>query len=276
MNDKYKIKKYKKFFYKILIFLLIISDIYIIKYYNDICNAQDQSYLIEKLSIEQKVSNTNTSDINITDSNEPTHAEETKTERMLQIKELKKENSDIIGWVEIENTNMSFPVLQGTDNSFYMNHDYQKKYSFSGSIFLDKDYNWNPPSSNLLLYGHNMKNNTMFQGLLKYKNISFYQEYPKIRFTTEKEDYYYEIISVLETRVFYKSEKDVFRYYNFINAENEAEYNEFINNAKRESLYDTGNTASFGEQLLTLSTCSYHTKNGRFAVIAKRANKIDI
>lgn len=271
MNNKYRINKNKRLLYKILIILLILSDIYIVKYYNDICNAQDQSYLIDKLSVEQKVL-----DANISNASEPMQTEAAKTERMLQIEELQKQNKDIIGWVEIENTDMSFPVLQGTDNSFYMNHDYQKKYSFNGSIFLDKNYNWNPPSSNLLIYGHNMKNNTMFQGLLKYKSMSFYQEHPNIRFSTTKEDYNYEIIAVLETRVFYKSEKDVFRYYNFINAESESEYNEFVNNAKKESLYDTGKTASFGEQLLTLSTCAYHTKNGRFAVIAKKANIIDI
>ena len=264
--NKYKKKKYKRIFFKVLILLLILSDIYIVKYYSDICNAQDQSYLIERLSLKREIPN----------NAEPTQSEEIKTERMLKLEELQKQNSDIIGWVEIENTDMSFPVLQGTDNSFYMNHDYQKKYSFNGSIFLDMNYSWNPPSSNLLLYGHNMKNNTMFQGLLNYKNIGFYKLHPTIRFTTTSEDVYYEIISVLETRVFYKSEKDVFRYYNFINAENEDEYNEFINNAKKESLYDTGKTASFGEQLLTLSTCAYHVKNGRFAVIAKKANRYGI
>lgn len=265
MDNKYKKIKYKRIFLKLLILLLLFSDIYIIKYYYDMKEAQAQSYLIEKLSVKHELPYEKNSTI-----------QAQKTERMQKVEQLKTENPDIVAWVEIENTEISFPVLQGSDNSFYMNHDYKKNYSFNGSIFLDKNYNWNLPSSNLLIYGHNMKNNTMFQGLLKYKNISYYKEHPLIRFTTINEDFNYEIISVLETRVFYKSEKNVFRYYNFINAENEEEYNNFVENAKINSLYDTGKQATYPEQLLTLSTCSYHTKNGRFAIIAKKANKYDI
>lgn len=160
--------------------------------------------------------------------------------------------------------------MQGKDNDYYLNHNYKKERNISGSIFLDKNYVWEPPSSNLLIYGHNNKNNTMFEDLLKYKNRTFYEKHPTIRFTTNKEDANYEIISAFESRVYYKSEKNVFRYYHFINAKTENEYNEFVNNAKKASLYDTGKTAKYGEQLITLSTCAYHTKDGRFVVIAKK------
>ena len=195
---------------------------------------------------------------------------ETKTERILQLEELKKQNNDIIGWIEIENTIINYPVLQCEDNSFYMTHNYKKEYSAEGSIFLDKDYNWELPSSNLLLYGHNNKNKTMFAELLKYKEESYYKEHPTIRFTTLAEDKTYEIIAVFKSRVYYKSEKDVFRYYYFINAENEEEYNNYINESKKASLYDTGKTATYGDQLLTLSTCEYSQEDGRFVVVAKK------
>jgi sortase B len=197
---------------------------------------------------------------------------EEKTERMLQVEELKKENEEIIGWLEVEGTNISYPVLQNSDNEYYMTHTYNKKYSKDGSIFLDKDYNWDLPSSNLLIYGHNNLDGVMFSDLLKYKDESYYKDHLKIRFTTNKEDAEYEIIAVFYSRVYYKSEKNVFRYYYFINAENENQYNEYVNNCKKASLYDTGKTAQYGEQLMTLSTCSYHTKDGRFAVVAKRIN----
>ncbi len=151
-----------------------------------------------------------------------------KTERMLQVEELKKENEDIIGWLEIPNSNISFPVVQGTDNQYYMTHTYKKENSKDGSIFLDKDYNWDLPSSNLLLYGHNNKNGNMFQGLLEYKEESYYKEHPTIKFTTVNEDSEYEILSVFLSRVYYKNENDVFRYYYFINAENEEQYNYYI------------------------------------------------
>lgn len=199
-----------------------------------------------------------------------TKVTEQKTERMLQLEELQKENSEIIGWLEIEGTNINYPVLQGTDNEFYMKNNYKKEKSKNGSIFLDKSYNWDILSSNLLVYGHNNKNSTMFQDLLKYKKEDFYKEHTKIKFTTNKEDSVYEIMSVFYSRVYYKNEKNVFRYYYFVNAENEQEYNDFVNNAKKASIYDTGITAEYGEQLLTLSTCSYHTEDGRFVVVAKK------
>ena len=195
---------------------------------------------------------------------------EEKTERMLQVEELKKENEEIIGWLEIEGTEVNYPVCQGQDNEYYMKHNFKKEDSSDGSIFLDKDYEWNPPSSNLLLYGHNNKNGTMFQELMKYKEEEFYKEHPTIRFTTTTEDSTFEILSVFKSRVFYKNEQNVFRYYYFINAETEEEYNNFVNESKKASIYDTGKTATFGEQLLTLSTCEYSQENGRLVVVAKK------
>lgn len=194
------------------------------------------------------------------------------TERMLQIGELKKENDEIIGWLEIEGTSVSYPVLQGTDNEYYMNHTYKKEESKNGSIFLDKDYNWDLPSSNLLIYGHNNRNGTMFEELMNYKNESYYKEHPKIRFTTENEDSTYEIIAVFLSRVYYKDEIDVFRYYYFINAENEEEYNEYVQNCKKASIYNIEATAKYGDQLLTLSTCEYSQEDGRLAVVARKTN----
>lgn len=201
---------------------------------------------------------------------EKTQVTPQKTERMLQIEKLQEQNSDIVGWIEIEGTNINYPVLQGEDNSYYMNHNYKKEENTYGSIFLDKDYDWSIPSSNLLLYGHNLQNGELFHDILNYKDKSYYEEHPVIRFTTEKEDSEFEIISAFYSRVYYKSETNVFRYYYFINADNEEEYNEFIENAKESSIYDTGKTAEYGDQLITLSTCSYHTEDGRFAVVARK------
>ena len=160
------------------------------------------------------------------------------TERMEQVKELKKENEDIIGWLEIKDTNINYPILQGTDNEYYLTHNYKKEKVTGGSLFLDKNYDFSIPSSNLLIYGHRNKKGIMFEDLLKYKDEEFYKEHSKIRFTTTEDDSEYEIISVFYSRVYYQDEKDVFRYYYFINAENEEEYNEYINNAKKVSIYD--------------------------------------
>ena len=191
-------------------------------------------------------------------------------ERIIKVKSLKEQNSDIVGWLEIPNTNINYPVLQGQDDKYYMTHNYKKEKSKNGSIFLSKDYDFSIPSSNLLMYGHNLGNGTMFQELLKYESENYYKNHPTIRFTTVDDDSEYEIIAVFKSRVYYKSEKNVFRYYYFINAENETEYNNFVQNAKKASLYDIDATANYNEQLITLSTCSYHVKDGRFAVVARK------
>ena len=193
-----------------------------------------------------------------------------ETERMLQVRELKEQYSEVVGWIEIPGTNINYPVMQGTDNSYYVKHDYKQEYSSNGAIFLHKDYDWTIPSSNLILYGHNNKNDVMFAQLLKYKDESFYKQYPIIKFTTPEEDAEYEIIAVFLSRIFYKTEENVFRYYKFINAENEAEYNDYVQNAKSASLYDIEATAEYGDQLITLITCEYSQEDGRFVVVGRK------
>ena len=228
-----------------------------------------------------KVRNTNTSNNEVYKelANDNSHVGidvpvETKPERVVKLEELQKENSNIVAWLQIEDTNINYPVLQGKDNSYYMTHNYKKEYTIDGSLFLDKDYDWVLPSTNLLIYGHNNRgSNTMFADLMKYKNEDFYNTHKTIRLTTNGEDAEYEIISVFLSRVYYKSEKDVFRYYYFINAENEQEFNEYIQNSKAASLYNIEATAKYGDQLLTLSTCEYSQEDGRLAVVAKKINK---
>ena len=246
----------------VLIFIIIIASIYIVYFIVQIAEAKQESNLLNEVKIDK-------TDVTIVEVENKENIPEV-TERMLQVQELQKENQDIVGWIEIPDTNISYPVLQGTDNEYYINHNYKNEKTSKGSIFLNKDYDWNLPSCNLLIYGHNMKNGEMFQDLLNYKSEDYYKKHPTIRFTTEKEDAEYEIMSVLKTRVYYKSEKNVFRYYNFINANNEEEYNNFIENAKTSSLYDTGISAQYKDPLITLITCSYHAQDGRFVVIGRK------
>ncbi len=203
-----------------------------------------------------------------------TQITETKTERMLQLEELKKENNEIIGWLEIEGTNVNYPVLQGTDNDFYLTHNYKKESSWAGSLFLDKDFDMVNGSSNYLIYGHRNTQGLMFETLLRYASEDFYKDHKTIKFTTANEDATYEILSVFYSRVYYKTEQNVFRYYYFVNAKNEQEYDDFIKNAKKSSIYDTGVTAKYGEQLLTLSTCEYSKDNGRFVIVAKKVENL--
>ena len=196
--------------------------------------------------------------------------ENNQTERISKIIELKKINKEVVGWLEISGTNINYPVCQSENNDYYLNHTYDGKINSNGSIFLDKSYDFLKPSDNLLIYGHRNKNGLMFDELIKYKDKEFEQEHNIIRFTTDTEDCEYEIMYVFKSRVYYQDENDVFRYYYFINAKNEEEYKYFMDECKKISLYDTGIEAQYGEQLLTLSTCEYSQKNGRFVIVAKK------
>ena len=269
-DEKMKKKICKKSKLKILTinftFILVIGVLYIVIYFISPYNEKRKIQgVINNVQIDKKLLTRVENDVNNTDVDNTE-----STRRMLEVRELNKRNEDIIGWIEIEGTNINYPVMQTIDNEYYMTHNFEKEYSKLGSIFLDKDCDWKKPSTNLLIYGHNNKNGSMFQNLMNYKMESYYKEHPNIKFTTLTEDSEYEIIAAFYSRVYYKSEKNVFRYYYFINANNQEEFDNYINESKKASVYDTGKTAKYGDQLLTLSTCSYHTENGRFVVVARK------
>lgn len=185
-----------------------------------------------------------------------------------QYSELSRQNADMIGWIKIDDTKIDYPVMYTGDN-FYLEHGFDKAATKSGLPYIDKRCTVEPFGTNTIIYAHNMKNGTMFSGLLRYKNLHYYNEHPTIRFDTLYEVREYNIVAVLESQVFLKSDT-VFKPYNFLNAENEAEFSEYIKQIKALSLYDTGVTAHYGDELITLMTCSYHTENGRFVVVAVR------
>ena len=206
-NTKVKNKKLNKIIYFLFTILIVLSSIYIMNFFSLEQEAKEQSKLLNTINIyreyqqegaekvaqnisedEEEKIESEAEEKGETITTENTDEQNEETERMLQVKQLQEQNPDIVGWLEITNTNINYPVLQGTDNSYYMTHNYKKENSKNGSIFLDANYNWNIPSNNLLIYGHNLGNGMMFQELLKYEQESFYQEHPVIRFTTAKED----------------------------------------------------------------------------------------
>lgn len=192
------------------------------------------------------------------------------TENMQKVINLRQENKDVIGWIQIDNTIIDYPILQATDNNYYLTHNYKKENSKYGSIFAKSECNIQYSNSNVIIYGHNMKDEQMFNTLLKYEDKNFYKEHKEIKVATENEESIYSIVSVFKSRVFYQDEKNVFRYYNYTKFENEKEYNTYIENCKKIQLYDTGVSAEYGEQLITLITCEYSQDNGRMVVVAKK------
>ena len=134
-------------------------------------------------------------------------------------------------------------------------------------LFMDTGCDPFLPTTNQIIYGHNMKNGTMFADLLQYADEAFCEEHPVIQYDSMYETRQYAIVAAFYTRILTQDEAG-FRYYSFYNAADADEFDYFYDNVKGLSLYDTGVTASFGDQFITLSTCSYHTEAGRFVVVA--------
>lgn len=178
-------------------------------------------------------------------------------------------NQKLIGWVKIDDTYIDYPVLQTSNNDYYIDHNFDQEQDRNGSIFLDADCTILPRSTNLILYGHHMRSGRMFGQLNKYSSQSFYEEHKLIQFDTIYERGTYEVMFVFRSKVYEESEI-VFKYYQFINAASETEFNSYMREMAAMSLYDTGVTAEYGDELLTLSTCDYYTDYGRFVVVAKK------
>ncbi len=189
-----------------------------------------------------------------------------------EYKNLLKKNKKLIGWVKIDDTYIDYPVMQTSDNEYYLDHNLNQEYDKNGSIFMDKDCDVIKPSTNLILYGHHMQSGKMFGGLDKYSDPEYYKDHRYIDFDTIYEKGIYEVMYVFRSRV-YSEEDVVFKYYQFIDAMSEVEFNSNMKEMAAVSLYDTGVTASYGDRLLTLSTCDYQEKNGRFVVVAKKVAK---
>ena len=218
--------------------------------------------------------------INKDDENaEPVQTAE-KTQKMEEVYTI---NEDSAGWLKIDGTVIDYPVMQTPgDEQYYLNRNFDGKYSAYGCIIADtdstigtgtraEDYtDGSHPSTNIILHGHNMKNGTMFGGLDKYRDKSYEKAHSRIKFSSLYEDREYEICSVFLSQVFKKNQTGVFKYYQFFNAENEEEFNDFYKNIKQMAMYDTGVEASYGDEFLTLSVCAYHVDNGRLVVVAKR------
>ncbi|MDO5019221.1 MAG: class B sortase [Lachnospiraceae bacterium] len=182
---------------------------------------------------------------------------------------LYNKNKKLIGWLKIDDTNIDYPVMQTSDNTYYLDHNYNQEYDKNGSIFLDYNCSVYPRSTNMIVYGHHMKSGNMFGNLQKYAKESYGKKHSVITFDTIYEKAQYQVMYVFRSQV-YNEDDIVFKYYQFIEANSETEFNSYMQEMSALSLYDTGVTAEFGDNLLTLSTCDSSQTDGRFVVVAKR------
>lgn len=197
-------------------------------------------------------------------------ANQKKTEKVIldKYQELYTENTDMIGWIQIEDTKINYPVMF-TKDDFYLNHNFDKKKSITGIPYVDQRFSVDPFYTNTIIHGHNMKDGSMFSSILRYKDIEYYKKHPIIKFNTLYEEKEYEVIAAFPSKIYPKNDQESFKPYQFINAKNKQEFNTYIDNIKKLSVIDVGATAEYGDHLITLMTCAYHTENGRFLVVAR-------
>ena len=198
--------------------------------------------------------------------------EEVKQTILLKYEKLYRQNTDMMGWIKIEDTNINYPVMQTeiTNPTFYINRDFAKEESVSGIPFIDS--RCTVESENVIIYSHNMKNGTMFGELKKYKEAEFYKNHRIINFDTIYEEHKYEVVAIMLTKVDYygKSTEEVFEFYNYIELDLKEKFDEYVMIFKEQALYETGVSAEYGDKLITFVTCDYHTEDGRLLILAKQ------
>ena len=198
-----------------------------------------------------------------------THRNLRESKILPEYEEIYKENTDFIGWLSIRDTSIDYPVMQKVDDEdYYLNHDFDKQENINGCLIMDAD-SVVDESTNLIIHGHNMKSGEMFGNLKLFRNEEYYKKHNIIYFDTLYENRQYEIVVVFLSQVYKKSD-DVFKYYNFTHEFTEEEFDEFYRNIQERALFDTGIKAEFGDEFITLSTCSSHIENGRLVVVGKR------
>ncbi len=184
-------------------------------------------------------------------------------------KEMKRDNPDFAGYLTIEGTNIEYPVMHTPDEpEKYLHKDINGMECAGGLPFIDAKCSLVPESDNIIIYGHNMRDGSMFGELELFKDQAYCEEHPVIHFDSADGTAEYEIMSVFYDRVYYADEDD-FRFYDFIDSADREDYSRTIDRLTDKSIYDTGVRAEYGDHLLTLVTCSYHEDNGRFVVIAR-------
>lgn len=181
-------------------------------------------------------------------------------------------NEDLVGWIYVPDTNIDYPVMQtDREKDFYLHRDFYREYSSHGMIYADEKCDINEPSDCVVLYGHNKDDGTMFGDMDFFWNENYYKAHKTLYFDTLTTHYEYEIVTVFNTTA---TLGEGFEYHLFVDAADEAEFDEFVNTCKSLALYDTGVDAQYGDKLLLLSTCEYSHTNGRLVIVAKRVGEV--
>ena len=259
LRELKKAQRRRSILLSVLGLCVVFSVAYLIYYYS-YYEKNDIEY--SELSTLVKEDSGGTVEINYTEKQE-------KPPILKKYETLYNKNRKLIGWLKIEGCDIDYPVMQTSNNEYYLDHNYNQEYDKNGSLFLDKDCDAAFPNDNMIIYGHHMKSGKMFGNLNYYSKESFWEDNKEFTFDTIYETGTYAVMYVFRSKI-YSEEEIVFKYYQFIDATSENEFNSNMEEMANMSLYDTGVTASYGDRLITLSTCDSSEEDGRFVVVAKK------
>ena len=200
---------------------------------------------------------------------EPENPEETSTTFVNRYKSVMEKNGDFACWLKIPDTAIDYPVMKTSedDPEFYLRRGFDKKYSFAGCLFIGGGCNLD--SDSFIIYGHNMDTDSMFGELDRYADPDYALEHRLIRIGTPTENRRYRVFAAFQTKI-YDENANVFKYYERLGSLDEMTYLDTVSNIRSMSMIDLADAPQYPAQLLFLSTCSYHTKDGRFVVAAYR------
>lgn len=167
-------------------------------------------------------------------------------------------NPDIVAWIYIEDTEVNYPVVQGSDNQYYLKHLFSGEWNSLGCIFLDTRNASDFSDWNSIVYGHHMKNGTMFSGLTEYKKQEFYDTHPTILIMTPEQNFRVEIFAGYVANVKDNAWK--------VDFGTDAVFVDWQKSVKERSCFNSGITPAATDRIVTLSTCSYEFDNARFVL----------
>ena len=184
-----------------------------------------------------------------------------EAESRVDFAELKALNEDVIAWIEIPETAISYPIVQGEDDVYYLTHTFNDTENSAGAIFMEALSSPDFTDMHTILYGHNMKNGSMFGSLMEYESPSYLVAHPLIFIDTEEGSHAYKIFSC------YQVDADSDSY--TIGFKADEMYVNFLKKLKERSDYDTGVEVTMEDKIITLSTCT-NTGTNRYLVHAKK------
>lgn len=278
-NEKAKDSLIKRIIYDIIILILLVVFGYAVFYLkNYFYNKGEERDLIQTVQLQkQQVVTEETMD-----EAEASNFEEEagKVEILPEYKKLFEENNDLYGWIKISGTEIDYPVLYTPeDPNFYINKNWKKEVCFKNignSIFIAGQTTEN--SNNIIVYGHNMNDGSMFGSLKKYRDEAYYEDHKYIEFDTLYEKQIFEVICVSKSVVYYDDikPKDAYLFYEHTELNSKEEFDEYIENVRENVYYNITTETEYGDELITLCTCNNWRKNGRLLVVAKKIEYSEI